>query len=66
MYNTMDFYNNPENEGNITIALTNTSDVPQTIEDGERIAQGIFCKYLKADCDYTDGERKGGIGSSGT
>ena len=61
-----DFYGNPENEGNIMIALTNTSDQPQTIEDNERIAQGIFYKYLKTDCDYTDGERKGGIGSSGT
>ena len=60
-----DFYNNEENEGNITIALTNLTDKRVTFHSGDRICQGIFTKYLKADNDNTKENRTGGIGSSG-
>ena len=60
-----DYYNNPDNEGHIMIAYYNTKDVPYTIKKGERIAQGIFMKYLTTDNDDASGIRMGGIGSTG-
>lgn len=60
-----DFYNNPDNEGHIIIALTNTGEFPQEIKDGECVAQGIFYKYLVVDDDCPGGERLGGMGSTG-
>ncbi len=59
------YYNNPSNDGNIGIALHNTSDKVVEIKKGERVIQGIFMKYLTADEDYVIHEhRVGGIGSS--
>lgn len=60
------YYENPDNDGNIGLALLNTSGTAIEIKRGERIAQGIFKKYLIADNDSTIAEeRKGGFGSSG-
>ena len=61
-----DYYGNDVNEGQIFVALMNCSDETQTIKRGERIAQGIFERYLLADDDDADGERVGGFGSTGT
>ncbi|MFA6074456.1 MAG: dUTP diphosphatase [Negativicutes bacterium] len=60
-----DYYNNVDNEGHVMIALVNMSDFAVTITAGERIAQGIFYKYLIADDDQTDTTRNGGFGSTG-
>ena len=61
-----DFYENPENDGHIRIALYNMSDAPVEIADGERVVQCIFSKYLTVDKDTPKTEeRKGGIGSTG-
>lgn len=60
-----DYYNNPDNEGHIMIALMNTSEMPYTVKKGDRIAQGIFHQYYKVDGDSADGDRTGGIGSTG-
>lgn len=60
-----DYYNNPDNEGHIMVGLYNTSDKPVSIKKGDRIAQGIFMKYLTCDDDCSEGERVGGIGSTG-
>jgi dUTP pyrophosphatase len=35
------------------------------IKKGEKIGQGIFTKYLKADNDDARGDRGGGFGSTG-
>lgn len=59
-----DYYNNPSNCGNIGVCLRNQSDQPQTIDIGERIAQGIFKPFLVADNISSDAERTGGIGST--
>ena len=60
-----DFYNNPRDEGNITIALRNDGQVPFTIKKGERFAQGVFMPYLLADKeDVLNDSRNGGIGST--
>lgn len=59
------YYSNADNDGNIGICLRNKSDHDVHIEAGERIAQGIFEKYLTADDDIVLKEvRDGGIGSS--
>ena len=59
-----DYYNNPDNEGHIMLALVNTTDEPVKILTGECIAQGIFEKYLLTDDDYATAERVGGMGST--
>lgn len=59
-----DYYSNIDNDGNIGICLYNYSDSVQTIQEGERIAQGIFINYLIADNGNSDNERIGGIGST--
>ena len=60
-----DYYNNEGNDGNIGISIVNTSGKGVILRAGERIAQGIFQKFLSVDDDVTTGERKGGFGSSG-
>lgn len=60
-----DYYNNPENEGHILIAVYNHSPNPYYLGKGTRIAQGIFMPYLVADNDIVQGTRRGGIGSTG-
>lgn len=60
-----DYYNNEKNEGNICFIFRNDSDEDYTIKKGERMGQGIFSKYLLVDNDNADGERKGGVGSTG-
>lgn len=59
-----DYYNNPDNEGEIMVVLYNYGDKTQTIEAGERIVQGIFTKYFLTDYDNTTDRRTGGTGST--
>lgn len=60
------YYGNPDNDGNIGIAIVNTSPKGIELKKGERIAQGVFLKYLIADNDVSlKAERTGGFGSSG-
>ncbi len=66
-----DYYGNESNDGHIMIAVVNLSDKPIKIEKDERIAQGIFEKYLVIDSeqktrDKVKPSRNGGFGSSGT
>ena len=61
-----DYVDNPSNEGEIILALHNIGKYPQTVYPKERLAQGIFMKYLTTDDDNASGERKGGIGSTNT
>ncbi|WP_427813398.1 dUTP diphosphatase [Enterococcus sp. 22-H-5-01] len=60
-----DYYNNPDNEGHIMFQFSNFGLTDVTIKKGERIGQGIFLPFLKADNDQADTERTGGFGSSG-
>ena len=59
-----DYYSNPKNDGHIMLSVTNISTTIQVIENNERIAQGIFMKYLITDDDNVTEERVGGIGST--
>lgn len=61
-----DFYNNEDNEGNIGVAFYNFYPFDVTINKGERICQGVFSKFLKADNDIVlNNTRSGGYGSTG-
>jgi dUTP pyrophosphatase len=60
-----DYYDNPGNEGHILIAVINHGSEAVKIGRGERIAQGIFYKYLRADGDRAAASREGGLGSTG-
>jgi dUTP pyrophosphatase len=62
-----DYYNNAANEGHIMIAVYNHTSSQIKIQKGDRIAQGIFYKYLRADQDHTEDSpiRTGGFGSTG-
>lgn len=60
-----DFYDNPDNEGNIIVSLYNYGDRILEIKPGEKIAQGIFVKFGVTDDDKAEGTRTGGIGSTG-
>lgn len=60
-----DYVDNPDNEGHIGIPIWNTTDAPIAILQGERIAQGVFVKFLTTDDDQACGVRIGGVGSTG-
>lgn len=61
-----DYYNNVDNEGHIMFPVHNFGFTDKLIKKGERIGQGIFLKFLKADNDVAQGSRQGGFGSTGT
>ena len=60
-----DYYNNADNEGHIMFQFINFGLTDLKIKKGERIGQGIFLPFLKADNDETTSDRTGGFGSSG-
>ena len=59
-----DYYNNPDNEGHILFQFINITGKELTINKGDRIGQGIFCKYYKVDNDTQTKKRTGGHGST--
>lgn len=59
-----DFVDNPDNEGEISLGLLSHNDDIVHIQKGERIAQGVFHKFLITDDDDAKGQRLGGIGST--
>lgn len=62
----MDYYNNSDNEGHIFIKFFNPTGVDYKINVGDKIAQGIFAKYLEVDDEEeVTSERVGGLGSTG-
>ena len=59
-----DYYNNSDNDGHLMYAFYNYSKEDITIKKGDTIGQAIFMKYLLVDNDSSNGERKGGFGST--
>lgn len=55
-----DFFPNP-----IGVLLRNEGEKPFIVKKGERIAQGLFKKYLKTVNDHVETKRDGGFGSTG-
>ena len=59
-----DYYNNPDNDGEIMFTFYNLGTEPVTIEKGYGIGQGIFIKYGLTEDDTANAERLGGFGST--
>lgn len=60
-----DYYNNQDNDGHIMISLLNFTSKDVVLPKGERVAQGIFQKYLKStDEERVTSNREGGFGST--
>ena len=61
-----DYYNNSDNEGHFSVKLINLGDNDFEVKIGDKIAQGIFMKYLIVDDEEEiKSKRTGGIGSTG-
>ncbi len=61
-----DYYGNKDNDGAIYISLHNFGTKTVSLKKGERIAQGIFQKYLVSPTEKTvTTVRNGGFGSTG-
>lgn len=61
-----DYYNNESNDGEIMFAFYNFSGKSIEIKAGERIGQGEFSDFYRADgAIVRDSERSGGFGSTG-
>ena len=59
-----DYYNNPDNEGEIFFQIINLSAFPIFLKKGDKIGQGIIKKYIITEDDDASGERAGGFGST--
>ena len=59
-----DYYNNPDNEGEMAFAFYNINDTDTVIEQGEKLGQGIFSTYGTVVNDNATGTRIGGFGST--
>lgn len=59
-----DYYNNPDNEGEIFFQLINLSPFPILLNKGDKIGQGIIKKYIITEDDAATGKREGGFGST--
>lgn len=59
-----DYYNNPDNEGEIFFQVINLSPYDIILDKGDTIGQGIIKPYYIADNDTAKGERTGGFGST--
>ena len=60
-----DYYNNPDNDGEMAFEYYNVSNEPVVIRKGDKIGQGVFMKYEITDDDDAEGDRTGGFGSTG-
>lgn len=60
-----DYYSNPDNDGNIGVALKNRGSKDFVIHKNDKIAQILFIPYLKVDNEKAvTGVRGGGYGST--
>lgn len=59
-----DYYENPNNDGHIMVQVMNITDSDVVVKKDERIAQGIFQKYLLTTDDLPGENRTGGFGST--
>ena len=59
-----DYYNNPDNEGEIFFQMINLSPYDIQLHKGDIIGQGIIKPYLITEDDNAFGQRMGGFGST--
>ena len=60
-----DYYNNPDNEGEIFFQIINLGPWPVYLKKGDRIGQGIIKRYDRTEDDVVSAIRAGGMGSTG-
>ena len=60
-----DYYNNPDNEGEIRVKLHNFGTEPFVIHQNDKLVQGIFVNYDITVDDKVEDIRIGGLGSTG-
>ena len=61
-----DYYGNSDNDGAISVTLHNFGTKTVSLKKGERVAQGIFQKYLTSPFEeQVTSVRNGGFGSTG-
>ena len=59
-----DYYNNPDNEGEIFFQIINLAPFAIQLKRGDTIGQGIIKPYLTTENDAASGIRVGGFGST--
>lgn len=60
-----DYADNPQTDGEIFFEVMNLSNTPVLLQKGDKICQGIICRYETFDKEETPKEeRKGGFGST--
>lgn len=59
-----DYYNNPNNEGEIMGLFINLGANDYVVHKGDRIMQGIITSYAVTEDDEAKGKRNGGFGST--
>lgn len=59
-----DYYNNPDNEGEIGFEFYNFRDEDIILEKNDKIGQGIITTYVRTENDNASGSRVGGFGST--
>lgn len=59
-----DYYNNPDNEGEIFFQIINLAPFAIQLKRGDAIGQGIIKPYLTTEDDVATGTRIGGFGST--
>lgn len=59
-----DYYNNPDNEGEIFFQVINLTPFDILIQKGDIIGQGVILPYLTTQNDNATGQRVGGFGST--
>lgn len=60
-----DYYNNPDNEGEIFFQLINLAPFAIQLKKGDKIGQGIIHRFETTEDDEARGKRLGGFGSTG-
>ena len=61
-----DYYNNPDNEGEIFAQIINLLPFAVQLKRGDRLVQGIVHNYGVAEGEASTNERVGGFGSTGS
>lgn len=62
-----DYYNNPDNDGEIVFAFSSLNPTGSFIKKGDKIGQGIIMKFIKTENDFSSSPintRMGGFGST--
>lgn len=62
----LDYYGNASNDGHIYFQFINLSPCPIQIRKGDKIGQGIICRYETVEDDSASETRTGGFGSTNT